>query len=213
MRRIKFRLVAIVMAAFAAAPPVLHAQQTAPLTITLNPAQTAIRWTLGTTLHTVHGTFTLKEGSFRVDPTTGDVSGRIVVDASSGESGDSARDRRMQGDVLESGSFPEIVYRPSHVSGAIDLASGGDVELDGTLHLHGKDHPLRLTIHLAPGGSVTKLTTHFTIPYVEWGMKDPSKVFLHVDKQVALDVNATFASPPPGPAKAILHPGEVHTAQ
>jgi polyisoprenoid-binding protein YceI len=215
MQRIKSRfLVTILAATLAAIAPVLRAQQAEPFTVTLNPAQTFIHWTLNTTLHTVHGTFRLKSGEVRIDPATGEASGAIVVDASSGESGDSARDRRMHGDILESGSFPEITYRPSHVSGQIDLASGGEITVDGIFRLHGTNHPLQLTVHLGREGSASKLTTRLTIPYVAWGMKDPSKAFLHVAKEVTVDVEASFAdSAGHGPGKAILHPGEVHTAQ
>lgn len=214
MHRIQCRVFVTVLAsALAAAAPMLRAQQTTPFTVTLNPDKTSIHWTLNTTLHTVHGTFRLKSGEFRIDPATGAASGLIVVDASSGESGEAARDRRMHGDVLESGSFPEITYRPSHVSGTIDLANGGDVTIDGTFRIHGADHPLQLMVHVEPQGTAAKLATRFTIPYVAWGMKDPGRAFLHVDKQVTLDVDASFTGSAPGPAKAILHPGEVHTAQ
>lgn len=190
------------------------AQQQAPITVTLSPAATSIRWTLGSTLHTVHGTFKLKSGEVRIDPTTGDVSGTIIVDATSGESGDSARDRHMHQAVLESTQYPAITFRPQHVNGKIDLNTAGSITVDGVLNLHGGDHPLRITVNVRPQGTGVALATQFNVPYVAWGMKDPSKAFLHVDKQVALEVEATFTAPSErSPAKAILHPGEVHTAQ
>jgi polyisoprenoid-binding protein YceI len=170
----------------------LPAQQPVPLQVTLALAQTSIHWTLDTTLHTVHGTFTLKSGSFRVDPATGDASGLIVIDATSGESGDSARDTRMHKAILESERYPEITYRPAHVSGRIDLASGGDVTVDGTFNLHGADHPLQLTVHLQPQSTGVKLSTHFSIPFVAWGLKDPSTFVFRTEKEVVLDVNAIF---------------------
>jgi polyisoprenoid-binding protein YceI len=137
-----------------------------------------------------------------------------VIDATSGESGDSARDHRMHKVVLESARYPEIAYRPTHVSGRIDLAVGGEVTVDGIFSLRGADHPLQLTVHLRPEGGSAKLATHFSIPFVAWGLKDPSTFVFRTDKQVALDVDAAFTPVPErSPAKAILHPGEVHTAQ
>ena len=213
-RSLPIQFVTAAVAAILLAARPLPAQQLAPFQVTLTPAETAIHWTLNTTLHTVHGTFKLESGSFRVDPATGDASGLIVIDAASGESGDSARDRRMHEAILESGSFPEIKYRPAHVSGRIDLASGGDVTVDGTFRLHGTDHPLQLTVHLQPQGSAAKLTTHFSIPFVAWGLKDPSTFVFRTEKQVALDVDATFIpAPEHTEARPILRPGEVHTAQ
>ena len=193
----------------------VNAQQTsAPFAVTLQPATTSIHWALNTTLHTVHGTFRLKGGSFRVDPASGEASGLIVIDASSGESGDSARDNRMHRVILESERYPEIMYRPAHVSGHIDLVAGGDVTVDGTFSMHGADHPLQLTVHLQPQGNGAKLETHFTIPFVAWGLKDPSTFVFRTEKQVELDVDATFTpAPEHTAARPILRPGEVHTAQ
>ena len=55
-----------------------------PVEVHLDPAQTAIGWTLNASLHTVHGTFKLKSGTITYDPATGNASGEVVVDATSG---------------------------------------------------------------------------------------------------------------------------------
>jgi polyisoprenoid-binding protein YceI len=62
----------------------------------LDPAQTAVKFTLGDVLHTVHGTFQLKSGELQFEPASGKISGQIVVDAKSGESGSGMRDRKME---------------------------------------------------------------------------------------------------------------------
>jgi polyisoprenoid-binding protein YceI len=187
---------------------------TAQFTVTLSPEATHIRWTLGTTLHTVHGTFRLKSGRLHIDPAAGAATGEIIIDATSGESGDDARDRRMHGAVLESAQYPTITFRPKHVSGKVDLAATGEVKVDGVLNLHGADYPLQITVHLKPQGSGVRLATHFSVPYVAWGLKNPSTFVLRADKEVVLDVEATFA---PGAghsaAKPVLPPSAVHTAQ
>jgi polyisoprenoid-binding protein YceI len=171
-------------AALAQAPAV-------PIAITLDPATTSIHWTLDTTLHTVHGTFKLKSGDFKFDPATGYVNGLIVVDAGSGESGDSSRDKRMHAAILESAQYPTITFRPTHIDGRIDLAAPGSVMVDGMLNLHGQNHPLKITVHLHPEGDGVALSTHFTVPFVAWGLKDPSTFVFRTDKDVTLDVEAT----------------------
>ena len=79
-----------------AASPVL-AQETV---LEFDPGQTQVNFTLGDILHTVHGTFKLKRGTVKFDPTTGHASGLVVVDATSGNSGSNARDHKMHKDVL-----------------------------------------------------------------------------------------------------------------
>ena len=194
------------------------AQKAAPIDINLDPAATAIHWTLNTTVHTVHGTFKLKNGSFHIDPATGDASGEIVIDATSGESADTARDNRMQSLVLESPRYPTITFRPTHIVGKVDLSAAGPVTVEGVLNLHGQDHPMQMTVNLHPQASTVALAAHFSVPYVAWGLKDPSFAFFRTDKQVMLDVDAT-AVPASSThainsvARPILSPSEIHSAR
>jgi polyisoprenoid-binding protein YceI len=173
--------------------PTLMAQQQS-LDFTLDPATTAIHWTLNTTVHTVHGTFKLQKGSIRIDPATGNASGLIVIDAVSGESGDGTRDKRMDNVVLETGKYPTITFRPTHVSGKVDISAPGSITADGVMNLHGQDHPMQLTVDLQPRDSGVASKIHFEVPYVAWGMKDPSVMMFRVDKKVAIDIDATATS-------------------
>jgi polyisoprenoid-binding protein YceI len=166
----------------------------APVEINLDPASTQIHWTLTTNIHgDVHGTFKLKSGSFRIDPATGDASGQIVIDATSGESGDSSRDSRMHSAILESPKYPTITFRPTHIVGKIDLAATGPVTVNGFLNLHGQNHALQVTVNLHPQATAVALSTHFTVPFVAWGLKDPSTFIFRTEKEVTLDVDATAA--------------------
>jgi polyisoprenoid-binding protein YceI len=71
-----------------------------PIELKIDPAGTRVKWTLGDVLHTVNGTFKLKQGDLWFDPDNGHAGGLLVVDATSGESGSSARDRRMHANIL-----------------------------------------------------------------------------------------------------------------
>src|SRR5450759_5728414 len=83
-------------------PSMVAAQQ---ITVNLDPAQTKIEWTLGATMHTVHGTFKLKRGSVTFDPRSGAASGEIVVDATSGERDNQSRDKKLHKEVLQSQDY------------------------------------------------------------------------------------------------------------
>src|SRR5260221_11028112 len=84
-------------------------------TFTLDPTQTKVNFTVDSTLHTVHGDFRLKRGSIRFDSATGQAGGEVVVDAASGESGNSGRDRKMHKDILESPRYSDIVFTPQPI--------------------------------------------------------------------------------------------------
>src|ERR1700745_4326661 len=106
----------------AAAPP--RVQSPAPnsaslIALTLDPAQCKVHYTVDSSLHTVHGTFNLKSGSVRYDPNTGKAGGEIVVFATSGESGNDGRDKRMHKEILETGKYPEVIFHPTHVEGKV----------------------------------------------------------------------------------------------
>src|SRR5436305_7709028 len=83
----------------------------------VDPAQSKVRWTLDSTLHTVHGTFAVKSGAMRIDPAKGKVEGEIVIDAASGDSGNDGRDKKMHREIIESAKYKEIVFRPERVEG------------------------------------------------------------------------------------------------
>lgn len=168
---------------------VARAQQTV---VTFEPATTKITFTLGATLHSVHGSFQLKRGQMQFDHATGNASGEIVVDATSGSSENTDRDKKMHKDVLESGKYSEIVFVPNHVNEAMSVEKTGNVEVAGVMRLHGQEHPMTLTMTVSRAANGDfQGSTHFTIPYVKWGMKSPSTFVLRVSDNVDVDVQAT----------------------
>ncbi len=158
------------------------------VTVHLDPAQTEIKWTLTDTLHVVHGTFDLKSGVMTFDPKTGIAEGEILVDAASGASGNSMRDSSMKKKVLETDKYPEVFFHPAKATGELKPGGLQDMTLDGTFNIHGVDHALRMGVKVQLDGDKVTATTHFVVPFVDWGMKDPSNFVLKVGKQVDVDV-------------------------
>jgi polyisoprenoid-binding protein YceI len=159
-------------------------------TVELDPTRTVITFTLGDVLHTVHGTFKLKRGSITFDSATGKASGEIVVDVTSGDSGGGTRDKRMHKEILESARYPEAVFTADRVSG--ELAPHGTSELDvhGAFQIHGASHEMTFHFRADVKGSEVASTTGFTIPYVQWGMKNPSNFLLRVSDKVEMNIQA-----------------------
>jgi polyisoprenoid-binding protein YceI len=158
------------------------------LVLALDPAQSKIHWTLGATAHTVHGTFGLKRGTLRFDPATGKASGEIVADATSGESGNDSRDQKMHKEILESGQFSEVIFRPDRLEGKVSAQGSSSVQLHGTFVLHGGEHELTVPVQAELNASHWKGTAKFSVPYVAWGLKNPSGFLLKVDRNVEIEL-------------------------
>lgn len=150
-------------------------------------------------MHTVHGTFKLKSGEIHFNLSTGKISGSVVADATSGESGSKGRDKDMHGDVLESEKFPEIVFTPTEVKGALTPGAASQVEVSGAFRLHGEEHRLTLNITVERTGEELRTTTQFSIPYVKWGLKNPSTFLLRVKDKVDIEVHAVGQLAPAAP--------------
>ncbi len=161
-----------------------------PLIFDLDPTASKVNFTLVDFLHTVHGTFRVKSGSIHFDPATGAAGGEVIVDAASGESGSNARDSRMKHNILEVGRYPEIVFRPDRVNGAVAPEGQSRVQVHGMFRIHGAEHEITLPADVRMSPDAMIATLHFMIPYVKWGMKNPSTLFLRVHDEVAIDIEA-----------------------
>ncbi len=173
--------------------PASRAQES---TIQIDPAQTKIEFSLGGTMHTVHGTFALKSGAIRFDPSTGKIGGLLIVDARSGDSGSTSRDGRMHREVLESAKFPEIIFTPVQITGVVALEGSSKVQVSGRFRLHGQDHDVTLPVEVKSDGKNLQIATHIEIPYVQWGLKNPSNFFLRVSDVVGIDIHAAGRAQP-----------------
>lgn len=160
------------------------------VTVSLDPAQTQIQFTLGATMHTVHGTFQLKSGSMEVSAATGRAEGAIVIEAASGDTGNASRDKKMHGDVLKSAEYPTIIFVPQKVEGHVSLDGPSQVRIQGMIQTLGAQHAIIVPAETEIEHGQLKATLQFDIPYVEWGLKDPSTFILRVDKSVRIKVQA-----------------------
>jgi polyisoprenoid-binding protein YceI len=160
------------------------------LVLRCDPAQTAADITLGAGLHTVKGLFALKQGEIRFDPSSGKIGGEIVFDATSGNTGNDRRDHKMHKDVLESARFPEIGFRPDRVEGPVSATGTSAVQVHGMFHIHGVEHEITVPAEVSLSADHWTVTTHFPVPYVKWGMKNPSVLFLRVGDTVEVAFHA-----------------------
>jgi polyisoprenoid-binding protein YceI len=185
-------IAAVVLLLVASLPVRAQSQE---LTLQFSPSTTNINFTIGDILHTVHGSFNLKNGEVHYDPGTAAVHGSLVVDAASGQSGNRIRDRRMHREILESERNPEIAFRPDRIEGKLMNPGTSMVQVHGVFSLHGADHELTMPIRVQIFPDHWVADTHFTVPYVKWGIKNPSTFFLRVSESVEINVHATGTNP------------------
>lgn len=151
-------------------------------------SQTTADFTLSDALHTVHGSFQGKRGELHFDPALRKLSGEVVFDATSGNSGSAGRDRKMHKDVLDSGRYPEISFRPDTVDGNISSTSASTVQVHGMFGIHGSEHEITVPVAVTMENDHWKAYAHFQVPYVKWGMKNPGLLFLRVGDTVDIDL-------------------------
>lgn len=191
LARVSYFLVAapVMLAVLSALPQ--HATQPPPsseIVLGIDPAQSKIHWTLESTVHTVHGSFAFKKGSVRLDTATGKASGEIVVDATTGNSGNDGRDRKMHREVLESGKYSDIIFRPDRVEGQISQQGTCAVQVHGRFVLHGSEHELIVPVQAELAGDHWIGSAKFQVPFIDWGLKNPGNFFLKVNHSVDIEL-------------------------
>jgi polyisoprenoid-binding protein YceI len=154
----------------------------------IDPAASEIHFTLSDVLHTVRGTFKLTEGSLQLRRSAGEMRGRIVVGAATGESGNNSRDHRMSESELLAQKYPHIVFEPDHFTGALAASGKSSIMVSGIFTLLGTGHPITVPMQVEATGDHYMATGSFTVPYVAWGLKDPSSFVLRVGKEVQIEL-------------------------
>jgi len=188
----------LVLAVLSALPQ--HAAPQPPssaIALGIDPAQSKVHWVLGTTLHAVHGTFAFKNGTLHVDPATGKASGEIAVYATSGDSGNDGRDKKMHKDVLESGKFPEIIFSAGPRGGE----SCASRKLFGSSAWDSCFARQRTRIDRAGPSGICGRPLDWKCEVqraiIDWGLKNPSNFFLKVNHivEIELDLKGSLQNP------------------
>jgi len=158
-------------------------------TFTVNPGASSVGFALTGVGHEVHGTFHVSSGTIQFDPTAAKMSGSIVVSASSGESGDNGRDKNMHQKVLETERYSDVTFQPQSYTGTIAPTGDSSIQVAGVFTLHGTAHDLTVPMQVHIDGQNLTAKGSFVVPYVKWGLKDPSIFILKVAKEVHIDMN------------------------
>ena len=171
------------------APAALAQQQT----FVVNPDGSEVRMTLNTTHEVVNGTFHVQSGSIDFDRSAGRMSGSVIVFAGSGKTGNDNRDRKMNRDILEVEQYRTISFEPKRYEGAIAASGDSIIQVTGIFTLLGTPHEITVPMLVRLDGTSATAKAQFKLPYVQWGLKNPSFMIWKADDDVAIDLNLVGA--------------------
>jgi polyisoprenoid-binding protein YceI len=158
-------------------------------TFAVNPDASEVTMTLKTTHELVNGTFHLQSGSIEFDRSSRNMSGAIVVLAGSGKTGNGIRDKKMDKDILEVEKYAMISFEPKTYTSALAPSGDSTIQVTGVFTLLGTPHEVSIPIQVHLDGGSASAKAHFVVPYVQWGLKNPSFLIWKADNDVAIDLN------------------------
>ena len=157
----------------------------------VDPGTSEVHFALGASDHPVEGTFHVTSGDFTLDSQSGAMTGMVTVDAASGQSGNQGRDKKMTTSQLKVQTYPTVTFAPARFSGQVKDTGDSSGQVEGGFTLLGQAHLITVPVTVHMEGEHFVATGSFTVPFVSWGVKDPSFMFLKVDKEVKIDLKLT----------------------
>ena len=158
-------------------------------TFVVNPDASEVKMALNATHEVVNGTFHIQSGSIEFDRGNPKMSGSVTVLAGSGKTGNDSRDKKMNKDILKVDQYTTISFAPKTYTGTIAPSGDSTIQVSGVFTLLGSPHDLMIPTQIHMDGSKVTARAHFIVPYVQWGLKNPSFMFWKAENDVAIDLN------------------------
>ncbi|SDF75418.1 YceI family protein [Terriglobus roseus] len=158
-------------------------------TFTLDSDSSSVRMTLNTTREVVNGTFRVQACSIEFEPNSSAMSGAVTVLAGSGKTGNDTRDKKMTKSILQAGQYTTVSFAPKAYSGTIPQYASSTIEVTGTFTLLDKPHDMTIPMQIVVDRSKATAKAHFVVPYVQWGLKNPSFLFWKAENDVVIDLS------------------------
>ena len=155
----------------------------------VNPEASEVKMKLNTTHEVVNGTFHIQSGSINFDRTASLISGMVIVAAGSGKTGNDSRDKKMNQDILKVDQFATVSFAPKAYSGTIAASGDSTIQVSGVFTLLGTPHDLTIPMLIYMDGMKAMAKAQFVVPYVQWGLKNPSFLIWKAENDVTIDLN------------------------
>jgi polyisoprenoid-binding protein YceI len=157
-------------------------------TFVVNPDASQVNMTLNTTHEVVNGTFHLQSGSIEFDRSARKIAGSVVVLAGSGKTGNDSRDKTMYKNILLVDTYRTVSFEPKAYTGAIAPVGDSTIQVTGIFTILGTPHEITIPMLVHLDGASASTKAHFIVPYVSWGLKNPSFLIWKADDDVAIDL-------------------------
>ena len=158
-------------------------------TFAVNPDASDVKMKLKTTHEVVNGTFHVQSGSINFDRTASNISGTVIVAAGSGKTGNDSRDKKMNKDILKVDQFATVSFAPKTYDGTIAASGDSTIQVSGVFTLLATPHDLTIPMQIHIDGSKATAKGQFVLPYVQWGLKNPSFLIWKAENDVGIDLN------------------------
>jgi polyisoprenoid-binding protein YceI len=158
-------------------------------TFTVSPEMSEVKMTLKTNHEIVNGTFHVQAGSIDYDAAESRISGSVVVAAGSGKTGNDSRDKKMDKDVLKVEQYTTVAFVPKSYTGTLAASGDSTIQVSGVLTLLGTPHDVTIPMQIHIDGAHCAAKAQFVVPYVQWGLKNPSFMIWKAANDVAIDLN------------------------
>ena len=176
----------VVLALAVVLAPAVFAQHQ---TFAVNTDASEVKMKLNTTHEVVNGTFHVQSGSINFDRTASHISGIVIVAAGSGKTGNDSRDKKMNKDILKVDQFATVSFAPKTYNGMIAASGDSAIQVSGVFTLLGTPHDLTIPMQIHIDGSKATAKAQFVVPYVQWGLKNPSFLIWKAENDVAIELN------------------------
>ena len=74
------------------------------------------------------------------------------------------------------------------IDGRVAAQGKSATQIHGVFSIHGADHEMAVPAEVQAHSGQYAVTVNFSVPYVKWGMKNPSTLFLRVNDKVEITV-------------------------
>jgi polyisoprenoid-binding protein YceI len=155
----------------------------------INSDSSEVKIKLNTTHEVVNGTFHVQSGSIDFDRTASRISGIVIVGTGTGKTGNDSRDKKMKKDILKVEQFATVSFAPKAYTGTIAGSGDSNIQVTGVFTLLGTPHDLTIPMRIHIEGAKATVQGDFVVPYVQWGLKNPSFLFWKAENDVRVDLN------------------------